>query len=362
MNLRAAARVLTVCGVVVCAASEAAAQAPVLSVTAAGTRVTIEWTPLPGALGYNAQVGSTPGANDIVSSINLPASITRIVVDAPAGTYYLRIRGFAHNVVGPFSNEASITIGTSTPPPAPPPPPSSPCDITAPAVTTVVGGPTVGVSWTPVPGTIGYRIEFSYTPDGVDLVQTVGPNATWFSQYVGIVGTFYVRVVAGNQCRIVASETLSFSITDLNGTGPRTPDPPAGQRLPLPSYGLSVVQRIAAQYPGDLFNSCVEHGGTNAFMYRVLQALRRYDPRWGLNWKRGNRGDLSQDIVTYHFGPGPDEDSIDVYIIDIIGGHCGSRPYPVWIDQTEATRAGGTIGRWTLQPYLTAGFPPDPRQ
>lgn len=360
MNLRAAARVLTVCGVVVFAASEAAAQAPVLSVSADGARVTIQWTPIPGALGYNAQVGSQAGANDIISSINLPATFTRIVVDAPAGTYYLRIRGFAGNIVGPFSNEVSISVGTPAPPPPSPPP--SPCDITPATVTTVVGGPTVGVSWTPVPGTIGYRIEFSYTPDGVDLVQTVGPNTTWFSQYVGVVGTFYVRVVAGNNCTIVKSDPVPFSITDLNGTGPRTPDPPPGQRLPLPSYGLSVVQRIAAQYPWDLFNSCVEHGGTNAFMYRVLQALRRYDARWGLNWKRGNRGDLSQDIVNYHFGPGTAEDSIDVYIIDMIGGHCGPGPFPTWIDQTEATRRGGTIGRWTLQPYLAAGFPADPRQ
>lgn len=367
MNLRTAARVLTVCGVVVLAASEAAAQAlppaPEVTVTVSGRSVTIEWTPVPGAWGYIAQVGSERGANDIIPSIPFPASHTRVAItNAPPGTYYLRIRGFAGSIVGPFSDDVEITVGAPPPSPSPPSPPASPCDITATTVTTVVGGPTVGVSWTPVPGTIGYRIEFSYTPDGVDLVQTVEPNATWFSQYVGMVGTFYVRVVAGNHCRIVESETLPFSITDLNGTGPRTPDPPSSQRLPLPSYGLSVVQRIAARYPWDLFNSCVEHGGTRAFMYRVLHELRRYDARWGLNWKRGNRGDLSPDVVNYHYGAGPSEDSTDVYIIDIIGGHCGSRPYPTWIDQTQKTIDKGEIGRWTLQPYLTAGFPPDPRQ
>jgi hypothetical protein len=37
-------------------------------------------------------------------------------------------------------------------------------------------------------------------------------------------------------------------------------------------------------------------------------------------------------------------------------GHCGS-PSPGWIDQTEVTRERGTIGRWTLLPYLDAGYP-----
>ena len=27
------------------------------------------------------------------------------------------------------------------------------------------------------------------------------------------------------------------------------------------------------------------------------------DPRWGLNWKRGRVGDMSQDVVDYYYGP-----------------------------------------------------------
>ncbi|MCC7126989.1 MAG: hypothetical protein IT178_19240, partial [Acidobacteria bacterium] len=41
-----------------------------------------------------------------------------------------------------------------------------------------------------------------------------------------------------------------------------------------------------------------------------------------------------------------DQGTTEVYIIDVLAGHCGSNPVPAWIDQTEATRAGGTIGRW----------------
>jgi hypothetical protein len=80
-----------------------------------------------------------------------------------------------------------------------------------------------------------------------------------------------------------------------------------------------------------------------------------------LNWKRGNVGDMSQDIVTYNFGSGPDEGTTNVYIMDVIGGHCGGSPDWNWQDQTGATRAANSIGRWTLQPYLRAGLPADPR-
>ena len=118
-------------------------------------------------------------------------------------------------------------------------------------------------------------------------------------------------------------------------------------------YGL--VESVALARPNDLFNSCTEHaGGNNNFMFEVVAALRRkfQSDRWGLNWKRGNVGDLSQDIVNYYNGPvgGNKRNSTAVRIYDIIGGHCGNRPGPFWVDQTAATAAAGAIGRWTVDP------------
>ena len=78
----------------------------------------------------------------------------------------------------------------------------------------------------------------------------------------------------------------------------------------------------------------------------VVARLRQTDVRWGFNCKRGNCGDISQDVVDYHFAAGSASGSTDVYIIDIISGHCGPDPGPAWIDQTEATANSGTIGRW----------------
>jgi hypothetical protein len=129
------------------------------------------------------------------------------------------------------------------------------------------------------------------------------------------------------------------------GSGGRTPDPQGG-RLPLPGYGASVVQAVARANPGALANSCQSHGGSWQFMDLVVDTLRTYDTRWGYNAKRGNVNDPSHDVVTYHHGSGPDQGSTAVYIIDVIGGHCGSNPSPTWIDVTDVTFSSGTVGRW----------------
>jgi hypothetical protein len=108
-----------------------------------------------------------------------------------------------------------------------------------------------------------------------------------------------------------------------------------------------VVHEIASRYPDALRASCQEHGGSWEFMDRLVDELRKHDTRWGYNWKRGNAGDPSMDIVDYHWGRGGDENSTEVYVVDVILGHCGDRPSAAWIDQTDATRHSGTIGRWT---------------
>jgi hypothetical protein len=110
----------------------------------------------------------------------------------------------------------------------------------------------------------------------------------------------------------------------------RTPDPPAGQMLPLPNMA-GIVAEVAAQNPGALRNSCQEHGGNWEFLDRLVDRLRQFDTRWGYNCKRGNCPDISQDVVAYHAGAGPDVDgALETYTVDVIGGHCGSSPAAWW--------------------------------
>lgn len=138
-----------------------------------------------------------------------------------------------------------------------------------------------------------------------------------------------------------ASSTTGEPDGDTGTTGaPFVPPPPPD--------GFDVVQQVALDHPDWLAGSCVETGGTNEFMFEVVRRLRQKDPRWGLNWKRGVVGDLSQDVVDYHYGAGEREGSTDVNIIDIITGHCGDDPQAGWIDVTQATLDANTVGMWTL--------------
>jgi hypothetical protein len=132
------------------------------------------------------------------------------------------------------------------------------------------------------------------------------------------------------------------------GPGPdafRTPDPPAGQRLPLINR-IGVVLAIAGANPAALRNSCQPEGGSWLFMDLAVDALQSIDLRWGYNAKRGNMNDPSLDVVSYHWGAGPSEGSSNVYIIDIMGGHCGGNPSVFWGDVTQVTLDSGNVGRY----------------
>lgn len=123
----------------------------------------------------------------------------------------------------------------------------------------------------------------------------------------------------------------------------RAPDPEPGTQLPAPNMA-HVVADVAMRYPHALRNSCQEHGGSWEFLDLVVDELRQHDTRWGYNWKRGQAGDPSLDVVNYHWGAGEDEGSSDVYTFDVIMGHCGDSPAPTWIDLTDPHGAGA---RWT---------------
>jgi len=138
-------------------------------------------------------------------------------------------------------------------------------------------------------------------------------------------------------------------LADAGAPPPDAPPPPPDAttaRPPLPD-GSGVVRAVAAERPDLLRNSCVDMGGNNDFLFEVVRRLRRMDSRWGLNWKRGRVGDMSQDVVDYYYGPAgaPMEGSPDTYVVDMIGGHCGPTPSPAWID---VTGVGGALALWTL--------------
>ena len=286
---------------------------------------------------------------------------------APLGagyTYYWRTRAVDGANSGPYSAVASFSV-------IPPSVINAPV-ATAPSGTLNTNKPDFKVTNGAISGTsgVGYRFEVSKSADFSQLAAVVtvpvnGSGTTTMSLGELPYKTTYYWRVRGSDGALESpySNTLQFTTMDVpappppapggggvpagvpTGTGGRTPDP-SGGRLALPSYGFTVVQAVARANPGALQNSCQDSGGTWQFMDQVVDTLRTYDTRWGYNGKRGNANDPSKDVITYHYGAGPDANSTDVYIIDIIGGHCGSTPSAIWNDVTDVTINSGTIGRW----------------
>jgi hypothetical protein len=292
--------------------------------------------------------GTTSGGSDI-GTFPLAVGTQLAVPSVPAGTYFLRM--FAVNAGGasPVSNEAQLVMppgGGCTPPPAR-------------SFSSLIFGRYLRLTWTGIPWASGYQLDFGDTPGGpYGFPIPLGPGATSLTVNNAPLGVYYGRLSTRFTCGSqAAGPEGTLNIDGSPPPGPRAPDPAPGQRLPFPNWGQGVIQQLAAERPDLLAQSCREHGGNNRFMFEGVRRLRTRDNRFGLNWKRGNVGDLSQDIVNYNFGSESDEGTRNVYIIDIIGGHCGPNPSWAWIDQTEATRNAGTIGIWTLLPYLDAGFP-----
>lgn len=145
---------------------------------------------------------------------------------------------------------------------------------------------------------------------------------------------------------VTAGGTVSTTPGPTGSTGPRPADPPPGQRLPLPD-----MQGVLARF-SDARDSCPRglKYVNNPWQDRVIDAFRAIDSRWGYNAKP-NRTAAENDGVpviaagdeaAYHYGPGPDQGSPDVHLVDMLIGHCGPNPSLTWRVFT-----GEEPGRWT---------------
>lgn len=304
----------------------------------------------------------TPGGNG-QTSYRMPSLL------GAGYTYFWRVRAQDGANTGPWSTVSSFRV--VEPVVLEPPTPIEPIG----NIATIA--PVFKIRNGRMSGTNGviYRIEVGGAPDpgSILAVLSAAPDPSGVTSIavgnVPYATTYYWRAYATDGVTTSAySQVVSFRTpnapgggggggtggggggggggTGGGGTGQRTPNPAPGQRLPLPGYGAGVVQDVAAQYPSALRNSCQEHGGSWEFMDRVVDTLRMRDTRWGYNGKRGNANDPSMDVVDYNYGSDPDEGTTNVYIIDVIGGHCGNSPSPAWVDQTDVTIRSGTIGRW----------------
>jgi hypothetical protein len=215
---------------------------------------------------------------------------------------------------------------------------------------------------------VAYDIELS-TPTAVVYTRTVGEGPNIGAHLVDMeleydtVYSWRVRARIGNPdthgpwspwasflSPAKPVPTVPVGGSPLGGcAAPISPMGPGESRRPRPN-DAAIPSAIAAAFPQLLGNSCQEHGGSWEFMDRSVDALRAKDGRYGYNCKRGNCNDPSVDVVSYFYANGDDiNNRPEVYIFDIIGGHCGNTPSIIWNDVTDITFQSGTLGR-TIYP------------
>ena len=145
--------------------------------------------------------------------------------------------------------------------------------------------------------------------------------------------------------------TLQAATAGLTPVPPDTVTSPsgtlgAGSAMPTGALAdlAAVVTAYAAAHPLDLQNSCVPSGGTWTYLDGLVAALVAADPRCGFNGKRGNTADPSGDAISYYHGVLPPVyGSNDVYVVDVISGHCGATPGPSWNNVTTPLAAGAWL-------------------
>ena len=175
-------------------------------------------------------------------------------------------------------------------------------------------------------------------------------SATWQSNNTGVASVSAGGVVtAGNEGDATISATADgqqSTMTVRVKYGFRTADPPPGQRIAKPDESAYVAQLIRSR-PDLVARSCQDQGGTWELMDFVVDSLRaNKDLRWGYNGRRGVIDFPARDEIAYHWGSGPDELSRDSYAFDILGGHCGPNPVPVWFDLSNEGTVWLSRGRF----------------
>lgn len=102
----------------------------------------------------------------------------------------------------------------------------------------------------------------------------------------------------------------------------------------IPNYQATVAD-LARRYPQEWAQAHTGGQNTEAFIRRLAWTLYQVDPRIGLNGKRGNPNDISDDALNYAGEASggdydPTRNNAPCTVIDVIGGAGGPNPVPTW--------------------------------
>lgn len=227
------------------------------------------------------------------------------------------------------------------------------------SIITLAAARTVGVTVTGPSGTLFRRGQTAQFTANATLSNGFSENRSSAAQWQSTNGA----VAAVNSSGIVTAgdegdATIRATVDGNTGEftvrvryANRTADPAPGQRLALPNNIQALVAQFNAERPGLINDSCP--GGikyrNNPWLDYIVDRLRTVDTRYGYNAKptrtAADNGGLpviaAGDEIAYNFSSDPDEGTTNVYLIDILGSHCGS-PSLTYRDFT-----GEEPGRWT---------------
>ena len=308
-------------------------------VVSPGGGVSLQWTHSTGTVtNYVLEAGVVPGA----PFLRLPAGSDGLLygkmpelvpaftaAGIGAGNFYVRIRGANGAAESAPSNEVEVPIraGCFTP--------GAPTNFTQ-----IVRGTLGFLAWNAGNGgqATTYTVRASFVPNDPNPPIQLPLTALAFT--LGIPpGSYYVHIVASNACGVSAPSN-ELLVTAPADTPARTPDPPAGERLPMPDVRGQVFQFAAeARNLGYLSPSvaCPQRAGSftdpiearktqrNPYIDFIVSRLRQLDTRFGYNAKPTRAwvpSIIAGDEITYHYGSDASEGSPNAYAIDVLGGHC----------------------------------------
>ena len=155
------------------------------------------------------------------------------------------------------------------------------------------------------------------------------------------------------------SATAELVVIGSPGGGNRTPNPPPGQRLPLPDMRNQIAQWTSERpdlFPAQQCPLGVKYVN-NPWQDYIVDRLRQIDTRWGYNAKptrtpadNGGRAVVAAgDEILYNWGSNADAGNTnEVYAVDMLTAHCGdkeARPIPPSL--TWRVFSGEEPVRWT---------------
>jgi hypothetical protein len=187
--------------------SSAAGAPRSLQASVAFRRVTLTWLPPASGgpvTGYSLEAGAATGTTQYPFSIG---NVTSFAMDAPNGTYFVRVRANSSSGLSPASNEVQVVVSCETPP--------SPGPLIG-----SVSGDIASISWQPVAGVgVTYEVQLGTAP-GATLV-SVPVTGTNISQRIPP-GMYYVRVLAVSPCG-TSSPTNEVVLTVTAPAAPSAP-------------------------------------------------------------------------------------------------------------------------------------------